>query len=721
MSDQTEQQQKQDALKFKASDSRIAELLTESNNLIDKSRNNVSGWRKKIVNALERRKGLRGKHHRHIPFEHSSDLRFRLEEVILRELNTAFTQVVQNAPKLARFIPLDPKDAQHADDLEYYVQWQLMGEDNHFREKIKLLANKRNECVAVAKIIWDRRTESKTCTYTRTEFGEKLAPFYAKRITALIMAQQQGEEVDPSLVDLSSEEVSAAVADIYGWDRKKDIYRKRCDRVAEQWKGKGDIISVIEDELVMNRPNIIPVTDFDDWGLPENANRTMINDADWVYHDRDFTERELLDARDRFDNVDLLLDKIKSAVRNAETSTYKMMIERGARLTSTGLMEGFITIRELCRWVPRSDIARFNGLTEDDDTPVRAVITYCPHVPPEEVPPLRLMEYGYQHGSWPYECDSFNFTEDLFYSAEGVGMLLEPYSEEYDRSRNAAIDRETITLSPPIIVWSEAKLNTQSFRQVGQVMQSRLPVNDGIINMPRYPDLSSKLEMTADAMKGHAMQIAGVPGAHTLPPYSDAPSAQQVQQAAAPVNALLTDQLSDWTDFLGRVLRQVHALNKQFLFLDKKQSDKISVPKMGGQPGETVVITPDHFRGKYNIVCGADTARSNPMFEAQRLMAWQQSFANDPRWAPFIQPFEVAQLVTNKMIGYIDAQTVLQDKTKADQLNQQFLQMQAQAKAAMEMQKQKSQARGRQPKGSPGGLKEMAGAQQGIFPKSVGT
>lgn len=713
-------QKKEDALEIKPSAEELDQIITDAKAHHERAHSNTSEWRNRYTESFERMRGEIGKDDPNFPFENSSDIRYRMEENQLRKVTPPFTLAIRTAPKLARFIPLKPNFAQQADDLEYFLQMRITS-DPEFGRKVKLLARKRNEIVAVAKVIWDYRCESRTKVFTKDEFTKKLIPFQAKKVQQV--AQMPVPEDGEINLKLDSDELVAAIADIFGWKLDDDVYRKRAERVAKQWTDEKETIRVVIDEIVANNPAIIPIYDLDMLTVPETT--TCLAKADWIDHDHDYSEAELWQRRKKYKNLDRILSDLKDHMGELQSSTevdeYKQAVDRASGVTSTSeSIQGHVRVRERFCWLPRKHISWWNGLgEEDDETPVRAVVTFCPEIPLGTDAILRIMEFPHDSREWPFVEDAYNLSEDRFHAAEGVPSLCKPFSEEYDRTRNAAMDRETIATSPPTIIWNASKLNGSAFRRVGQAMYSNVPPEQAI-HVPTYPNIAGKLESTADSLKMYADELCGITNMSMFRGYGMPPTAEQIKSYAAPSSAMQSEELSMHTDFWSRILRQWYMLEKQFLFADGGQKDYV-VPKLGGgTTSEFATITPGHFEGEYQILCGADVSRTDPMFEAQKLFGFIQWLDANPKWASFVKPYDMMQLAATRMIGHIDSQTILQDRNKQQQLDQQYLQMSAAMKAQMEA-KQEKGGRGLQ-KGSGGGgqIKQMTGAAASIFPKSTG-
>lgn len=711
----TIQQQKEKALETTPKSDDFREFLADIHNEVEKAHEDSRHWYERAAHNFRRGRGLIGKKNPKLPWKNSSDLRHRMEENARRKFTPPFTTSITQAPKLFRLTPMQSEYSQMADDLEYYLQYIVTCEDKNFARKEELFAKGRNGPwgVCVAKIIWEQIKQARTQTLSRKEMADKLAPFVVKKMS---MMAQAGVQANPQQgMTLDEEEIPAAIADIFGWSLDDDTYKKRVDDIASQWEDQKEIIKFVDEIVAVNRPNIIPIEDLNAITVPHDCG--FLNEAEWIAHDVSMTERELWQRAKKYRGVKELLDTLKDGLSKKETdSEYKKAIEYAAGMGRTGEIEGIVRIRELYRWLPRKFITNWKGEKSKDEEYVRAVITYCPDIPVGDLEAMRIMEYGYNHGMWPFEEDRYNLNEQKWFSTEGLFDIIRPFSEEYDTVSNMAVDRENLTLSPPIILFAPAKLNSTAFRQLGQVMTSSVP-GDSAVHIPKYPDLASPLKRDAAGMHAYAEEIAGIPGTGSMGPYASPPTRAEVQAAAMPSQGIQSSELMLHTDFWRRIGEQVYQLCKQFTFPLTQQENRVQIP--GREKGSYKTITPKHFEGDYSIACGAETGRADEFMEAQKLNSVMQILINTPQFTPFYKAYDLVQLWMTKFVGRIDAQVILNDPQMAEQLNQLFQQQMATMKVQQEMQAEKSKARGNKP-GGRGGMSELTGPHAGMLGKSTG-
>lgn len=691
--------QKEQAKTFEVSPSRLREFLSDLNAAVESARNDREGWEQQLVSNYEWRKGQIGRPFPDLPFRGASDLRFPLIDKYIDTLKSSFFLSVIDAPHTMRFLPLwNPKQAPQAGNLELFEDAYFL-DDNEWRRTVAVLLDRlfeQGRCVA--KITHEYQCEPESVVKTRDEVKQALTGLEAQR---LAMAAQTGAKPKP----VTDGELRELLAEEFEWDLENPIHKKRADDAVRQIRDQSlKEIKIIRDRIA-SKVKVRPVHELVDVIVPLNCG--ALADAEWVAHDQKYTPRQLRQMSDGvggpYRNVEEVIERCrgKTGDENTPKEELESAQEQAERVDDGGSDEDQITVRELCCWVPVKEIERFNDKTfGNDETPVRAVLTYCPGA--FDIP-LRLMELPYEHGRWPFEECTFRFGRLRYYDCQGVPQRMEAIAAEYNISRNAAINHATITLCPPVVVSKAAKINASSFRQVGQVLQSNIPA-DQAISMPRFPDISSGFEVQAQSLEQFTNEYLGMPDLR-MRGYDRPPTAAQVNQVSAPAGALMRYDLEHFHDFLGRVFRQVFELQKQYMFALGEQKYEFANPS---SPDQGLVVTKEDFDGKYVIQSGADLQRLDDTLNAQMMFIAYQAAMNQPQIAGMVDPYQVNYTFFNKTLGPIVARQWMKSRKEAEVAQQQF--MQQQAMAAMQQ-----QATGRNPRNMK--FKQVPNAQAGIVPQ----
>lgn len=658
----------------------LSEYLNDMQGQVDKAMSDRVQWVNKLDENYQWRKGLVGRPHPNLPFNGASDIRYRLSEAIIRKLKPTFVMAVHAAPQVSRVIPYNPKlKAESATRLEHYYNFLYRVRIRNFLDTISVLVDEfleKGKCVA--KVTWDYCREPVTTTIPGAEIQGMIQQMEAMRQQ---MAMQTGVIPAP----LTDDELCALIAEYKGWDMAEPHLKKRCDDVVKQIRANKEYISIIEDKVVRNEPCIGAIADLGDLIVPSNT--TTIENAEWVAHDMKFTHRELrqksVDNGGKYDNVEDIIEKVKAAQRDdAQGMDVTKSQDVAEGLSKDEDYDDMVTVRELYCWIPRKLVKRMAGKVEGtDDTPVRALITYCVEAGVEEGV-MRVMEYPYDHGKWPFVEHTFNFSYERYYSGEGIPELINGVEREYNISKNAAINRNTIALSPPTLIWDRSGLSPSAHRMVGQAHMVKVPPAEAM-HIPAYPDLSRGFEFDAQSCQMWAEQISGVSNVErALGSYSAPPTASQVDALTAPTAAIMQYELLMFFQFLGRIYTQVHELTKQYGFVLGEET--IEAPNVDN-PQEGVQLTKDDFDGEYMIAPGFDITRQNPLMEQQKLVfAYQMAFEN-PKNAPFVNAYDGFRDLMTQLIGPMRSTLWLKGRQDSEQANQMFLQMQAQAAMQMQM------------------------------------
>jgi hypothetical protein len=680
----------------------LAELLTELNGEVESALSERTQYDQQLATNYEHRRGLVGRPFPNMPFKGASDLRFPLIDKYLERMKAVFFNSVIDAPHAARFIPLtDPSRFESAQSLELYFDY-LMASDAGWRRTVDTLIDRaleQGKCVA--KITYECSYEAVTEILTLEEVQQAITQLTMIKAQT---AMQAGQQPKP----LTDKELKELLALEYEYDLDDPDHQRRADSVLEQIRAKQTEIKVVRDKTVRERPVVGPIQELTDLIVPVNT--SCLREAEWIAHDCYFTERELRQqAKERggkYDNVEEIIEASAGGGGYSGHSTGKSTLEQakqtGENLSGADYDEDEICVRELYCWLPVKHVKRMKGkVAGGDDTPVRCVLTYVPSAIGSG--PLRVMELPYAHGQWPFEEYTFHASRVRFYDGRGLPQLLQPFAEEYNISRNAALNRRVLTLSPPVIVHSASKITGANFRTVGQVFQTSIPPA-AAIHIPQWPDLSSGFELDAASLEQFAAEYIGMPDLR-LRGYSDSPTATQVSQVQAPADAQLRRELEHFHDFLGRVYWHIFQLEKQFKFGDQKQQQNFANM---GNPEESAQVTAQDFAGDYIIQSGGDLQRLDNVLATQSLYVAYQSAMQQPQLAPMLRPFDVNWTTFSKLIGPVMTRQWFRTRKEAEQYDQQFMQMQAQAAAQME-------SKGKNPRNKK--MKQLPNSGAGMLPQ----
>ena len=659
-----------EALDLDLQSQELQELIAELDDEVTEAKEAASTFHDELANLYEHRRGLVGRPFPHLPFKGAADIRFPIIDKYCDRLKSVAFNTVVDAPHAARFLPIDnPQGYPAAQNLELYFDFVVSRWQEWKRTLDWLLDRWVEQGKCVAKITWECSYEPQTTIIPRDEAEASINQLNQAK---MVGDAKMGNDPKP----LDDEQLMEMLALAFGWDLDNPIYKERAKGAIEQYRKGDKDISLITDKRVYEGARVSAIYTLEDLIVP--AKTCLLSDAEWVAHDVYYTPRQLrqeaIERGGKYQNVE---DVIEMCAGEEDESGNKL---KQAEKESTGIQdegdEEQVCVRELYCWLPVKHIRRMKGKTfGGDETPVRCVLTYCPDA--LDAPPLRVMELPYQHNRWPFEECNFE-GGDRFYDCRGVAGLIKAFQEEYNISRNAAINRRTLILSPPIIAHRSAKIDTKTFRQVGQVYQTDIPPSQAV-EMVQFPDIASGFEFEATGMEQFAAEYLGLPDLR-MRGYQDSPTATQVQQVQEPANAVLRRRLELFHDFLGRVFQQVFHLERQYRF--KADQEGMQYPNVGN-PEETRMITPTEFQGEFIIQSGGDLQRMDNMLANQMMFLAYQD-AQQPYSAPYVNPYDVKHYFYTKTLGPLAARTWLKPREQAAQAEQQFMQQQAQAMAQMQ-------------------------------------
>jgi hypothetical protein len=683
----------------------IAELIQQTNTMIETARTARATWVHQLDRNYKWRRGMVGKPRPDVPFRGSADYRYRRSEREIRKLKPLFVDAILQPTHIVRFIAANAESTKFATDLEAYYDYFYRFVMSDFTET----ADETADCLLENGLVVTKNTmKYESFPHTETVSGSALM----KEVLQLVDAQ--AKQAGTTLNDANEKDFVAAISRKYGWPMEDELLHERAEDVWAQLKEGEETIAVIVDKEIYDNPYIGCIRMLTDIIVPPDA--TNIQESQWVAHEFLYTERQLLAEAEenggRYKNVFKLLDELKSRLikRSAggsldpESKTLQSAIERAEGLSPEGEIEGTIAIREVHRWIPRKHVAGHKtGSQRKDRVNIKAVLTYASDVPADIIAPLRMMEEPYNHGRWPFrDCRIFSGRR-RFYSGEGVVQSVEQFEREENISRNMAIDRDTIALNPPVLYHENSNLTPNTHRQIGQWHPVRSDPASAV-HVVTYPNMSPLAENGAQRMEMHAQDMVGTTDLRNQLNYTNAPTATQVEAAASPSTAIRNHMLRLWVSFWTSNFRDVFELHKQYLF--QPGTDKVEFPDEN-QAGRIVALTPEHFQGDYIILAGADLSRMNPVLQAQNEFAAFQMLG-DPKYAWMVNPYDAQFDFISSRVGPVKAKLWLLDRQAAEENREKFMEMQAQAAAKMAEGK-----RTRQPK-----IKQMPGqAGGGLMPQ----
>lgn len=707
--------------------------------LIDEFKSDIEGFvadrtanSNKILLAYMRRRGLIGKEEKNLPFPKSSDLRYPIEEMMIRIKKGGYVSVVCDAPKIVKYTPLKPNREQSKDRLEHFMNYVFRCLVPRFRFQVAGSADKMLEAgYSYAKVTWRYTTEWRTRVILKEEAdkvaetikqkkqqaaAQKVAQMFQQIQQKNAILQQQGQppipmpampEPDEKEFDATDDELIEVFAKAKGIDLKATPKKRdQIESTIKQWRDGKDPITWMEEVVTYRGPAIEHIQE--NQSVIMSGQTPAIGQAELLCHEMYYSERELRSASakngGRFDEdaVEDLIAEKKPPVADIVQDRLDMESQRNAAegIKSRMELEGYFRLHEVFCWIPRKEISRFLSVGGDDDVPVRSMMTYSPDVDPRSIPPLVLTEFPYDHMTWPLHQFKYNYTVDRVYDSRGICELIEPFAREYCTSSNAAMDRHTLTLTPPTIVWDQANLQTSSFRSLGQVMESAVPPADAVL-IPQFPNLSEGMEFDAEKCLKWINDVLGNANVTQVAGRQDSPTQDEIQALREPSQGIDYFEHVLWLDVWSDIFRQVHALCKQYWFTIE---DKFTFAR-ADKPDEYVTITKADFDGEFIIQAGGDPAKQSALMEFQKWFTFLQMALQYPEVKLSTKMYELISIVANKLLGYAEASGVVQTKQVAEQVTQAAMKSaEAAFLAKMEGKRTQRQPRVKQVPGSGAGM-----------------
>ena len=657
------------------------------------------------VVAYQLRRNQIGKKDKNFPFPNSSDLKFPIPEIKIREKRSGYVSVLFDTPKMVRFSPGKGCNPEAKDRLEDFYNWLLRVHIPRLKEKAAAGADKMLEQgKSFFKVTWAHDTEWKTRVFLK-EDGDKLKSLimqgkYAQwqqehlpqwqqeHMEEILTAKQTGRPPprppQPDLKELepTRSELLDGFMQQLQLDPDDEVQKKHAESTIDQYLDGKDKMTWMEESVVYRGPRIEPIPENQAIIVPINTG--WIGDAERITHEMYFSKRELLaeskenGGRFNTEAVNALVKEYPNGSAPLSDDRLEMESARAsAELIKQSVeFEGKYRLWEVCCWIPRKHISRFVNIGGNDDTPVRCVITYCPTADLDKVDPLRIVEFPYHHGEWFFHDPTYNYRIDRFYDAQGIPEGLDPFVREYNTSKNGSIDRTTLSSSPPGLLWKEMGITPQNYRQVGQAIMVNQPVTEGTIKVMDYPNLKDGLEFDAGAILDWCNRWVGSTDSSQFAGRQTSPTKSEVMAAQIPSNTIDHYEHSIWLETWTRMYRQLHADCKQFWF-EGNAEEKFSFSKTD-KPTERVEITAKDFEGEWIITAGGDPSKGDPQVELQKAIMGLQFAVQLPPVGVTVKMYRLIYNVYTQLYGYAQGAEIMQTEQYAEKAQQAVMQMAAQ-------------------------------------------
>lgn len=666
---------------------------------IEKAIDDRGAWAENAATYYLYQMGQIGKPNPDQPFVGSADLRPLRSLGYIRRILPNFVSSVWDAPHVARYVGGGTADSRQ----EQFVDFVFKSEMPDFWDTLNAAAwrllGPAGTCVL--KVSYDYKTQAQT----------KVEPVTDELRESVKAASAQAKTLNTTPEKLKLTLIAAH----FKWDLDDEVGKKRAKSVLKQLDDDTtEVITAIVDKPCGSPIKVQCLDNHTDFITPWDPRG--FQDSPWVAEWQIYDHRQLKEeqACGKFKNVDEIIEDTqlwKDGDQKSPSGKGASRGEEGERFqTFRNLVQGLLADTSLARhvpvfeihcWRPRSWIARFNGLVEDDETEVRCVVNYCPTARKERAI-LRAMEHPYDFDglyNWPYVQIKYNDSRDGIYCGMGVEALTNALNQEEIIHKNAAIDRVTLATcydeyfnsrafsgNPPI---NKPRMAGQRHSVMGDPSQA--------VYIPQRPNFSDAHDIKAQQMTQDGKELVGVADLSGMPAYQEPPTKGEIEYRTAPSINIQGHEVKNWLNGFSQIFRMVHMLNKQYRFADAG-TDVFQFTNEQG--AAAAYITQADFAPRFIIRAGGDVGRMDQEAEARKLIAWKQLYADNPAYAPIVNAKEVYDIGTNMLIGPIAAQKVTNPPQQIEQFQQQFMEMKAKELAAMETTKQKGGSK--KPKQMPG-------------------
>lgn len=556
-----------------------------------------STWEQKLEVFYKRRHGIRPA--KTFPWPGCSNINIPLIDKTIRRQKPVYVNAIFGVNPILAFEPVGGADPERAKRLEQAYDWLVRYRMERTEEEINHLVDCQCETgLAFIKVLWDYEEER----FTRSIDAKAL--FKAGSEIRLEDEQQIARHLG---LDLDYEEdrtaLASAMKQIESGDEIIQVKVRSTTRNAPCWK------------FVHPRDLIVP------WDATDD-----IDALPWIAHRLQLTPNEIR-ARGRSGLYDSSM--VEAAIEGGSNSranyhTFGTNIEQ-----TQDQREGILDQQAEGSFIELWEVYFHHDL-DGDGIEERCVMV----LEPKSCTVLRVKEFGFEHGMWPFVRFAYEQNEPRWYSPRGIPELLYDLNAELNVQHNAKVDRMTIQNALTFKVRGAANLNPADL-----VWR---PGN--FINVKRMDDIEPIQHQVLDwsyeneerSLKGWAEEYVGVTdfGISNVNQRVERRTAREVEEISQASDMVATLDLRNFQ-------RSARRLHKMTLSLWAQYGDPTVYIRVGG--GDTLLtFNRWEFYEDYDLVPVGRLDNLNNRSRAQRALQDMQIAAN-PAFSPYVNGYELVR------------------------------------------------------------------------------
>jgi len=557
-----------------------------------------SSWESKCETWYKKRYGIRNK--KEFPWPGSSNINLPLTDKVIRHQKPVFVNAVFGMNPVVSIEPLGDADPERANRVEAFYDWLLRYRMGRSREaQIHNIDCFLTYGMSFMKCIWEHHTERSTRVLDISALDGQISKVAREEVT------------DEELVQF------AAQLGIVGNGPEDAAAFKS---MAQQFRAGKAKLEVSVQATKYNAPRWVFV-DPRDIVVPWDS-LDDIDELPWIAH-RMFLKPETILERGVggvYDRAvsEQVASEARSRGRIKDSSRINSIKESREGMYQTADNSSFIEVHEIY----------FHHDINGDGIAEKCVMTISPQS--REV--LRLIEYPYEHGMWPFTRFVHEMNEPRWYSPRGIPEMLNDIQTEINAQHNAKLDRMTIQNSLTFLVREGSIRNPANLKfRPGSYIPVRRMDDVKPLTMQALDYSFDNEERT---LKAYAEEYVGITDF----------GLSNVNQRVERRTATEVSEISRVSDMVANLDLQVfqesmRRLHRQTIFLWAQYGDMSVMINVGGQPDPLVFDRFDLYKD-FDLVPTGNMNNISSRSRVDKAYADMQ-VASNPVFSQYINHYEV--------------------------------------------------------------------------------
>ena len=564
---------------------------------VEKAVGDRSQWENKQRVFYERRFGIRGE--KNFPWPGSSNINIPLIDKTIRRQKPLYVSAVFGVNPVLSIETLGEAAPERARRIENFYDWLIRYKMDHCREtQIHSIDHFLTYGQSYIKAVWDHQTERKTRTLDLSFLPEDV---------------DRSEVTDEDFIQLAPQ---------MGLDLNNKEDRIAFESVLKQFRDGKEFLKVSLQVVKQNAP-AWHFVDSRDIVVPFDSS-DEIDTLPWIAHRMFLTPAEIKarGIQGMYDSE--VAQKVAKESKTSEIASRDTSYVNTARtvregVSATSASGSHIEVYEIY----------FHHDINGDGLEEKCVMTIS--AKGNEV--LRLIEYPYEHGEWPFTRFVYEITEPRWYAPRGIPELLHDLNAEINAQHNAKLDRMTIQNALTF------KVREGSIRNPSQLRfrpGSYIPVRRMDDIQPiTHQVMDYSFEAEERTLKAYAEEYVGVQDF----------GISNVNQKVERRTAAEVQEISRMSQMQGALDIQIfqesmRRLHRQTLFLWAQYGDMSVMVNIDGR--EPVMFNRWDLYSDFDLIPTGRLDNMDSRARSQKALADMQ-VASSPNFSPFINSYELVR------------------------------------------------------------------------------